>query len=223
MNKLHWRIRLDTWLGYMFNMIAGRRCSAFIKAWYDHKYPVVTPLDELPRWLPGFVYVTKWTKLDGIDLPIAVVDSPMHTAMTAMVVLDAMMVNEFGEYGFEYIIITQSLMDILTNEEVMGVLHHEMRHAKRQWLLMVGHKRIVNKMVEKSDHPARIIRLDKYFYSFISWIMEFDADRVPKQYRKHLASALIKITKESGEVIGRLTGACATHPPITMRTFLLRK
>ena len=221
MSKVNWHVRLDTWLSYMFNMITGGKLSDFIKMWYDHKYPVVTPLDELPRWLPGFVYVTKWTKLDGIDLPIAVVDSPIYTAM---VVLDAMMVNAWDEYSlFEYIIITQSLMDILTNEEVMGVLHHEMRHAKRQWLLMVGHKRIVNKMVEKSDHPARIIRLDKYFYSFISWLMEFDADRVPKQYRKHLASALIKITKESGEVIGRLTGACATHPPITVRTFLLRK
>jgi Zn-dependent protease with chaperone function len=139
----------------MFNMIAGRKCSAFIKTWYDHKYPVVTPLDELPRWLPGFVYVTKWTKLNGIDLPIAVVDSPIHTAM---VVLDAMMVNAWDEYSlFEYIIITQSLMDILTNEEVMGVLHHEMRHAKRQWLLMVGHKRIINKMPSKDvDSWARI-------------------------------------------------------------------
>lgn len=224
MSKVNWHVRLDTWLSYMFNMITGGKLSDFIKMWYDHKYPtfdLFTLKKELPTMLPGFLWVEKWVKLDGIDLPIAVVDS--YTP-TAMVMMNATIVDDNDEYSqFEYLIITTALLDILNDDEVMAVLHHEMRHTKRHWLVMVGRTRFVNNLLSKVDDPRWILRLDKVLYAPISWVMEFDADRVPKQYRNSMASALMSIAKESVEVVGKLTGICATHPPMTLRAFFLRK
>lgn len=226
MSKVNWRIRLDTWLGYMFNMITGGKFSKFIKEWYDHKYPTYDRFDT--DYLPQFVilsgvsfFVEEWNRMEGIDLPVAVIDS---TTVNAFVVLDAAIEDRQGNLlAFEYIVMTTALMSILTEDEGIAVLHHEMRHSKRHWFLMIAHARIFNKVIEKTDHLVLAVRLNNILYAPFSWAMEFDADRIPKEFRPHLANALIKMAESDGYTVRGLVGACSTHPPISIRARLLKK
>lgn len=226
MSKVHWRIRLDTWLGYMFNMITGGKFSKFIKDWYNHKYPDFDRFDT--DYLPPFVFlngvhlfVEEWNRMEGIDLPVAVIDS---CTVNAVVVLDAAIEDKNNNIiPFEYIIMTTALMEVLTEDEGIAVLHHEMRHANRHWFLMIAHARIFNKVIEKTDRLALAVRLNNILYAPFSWLMEFDADRVPKEFRPHLANALVKIVENDGYTVRGLVGATSTHPPISVRARLLKK
>lgn len=226
MSKVNWRIRLDTWLGYMFNMITGGKFSKFIKEWYDHKYPSYDRFDT--DYLPPYVFfngvhlfVEEWNRMEGIDLPVAVIDS---CTLNAMIVLnEAIQDNEGNLLAFEYLMVTTAMMSSLTEDEGIAVLHHEMRHANRHWVLMMLHVKIFNKLIEKTDNILRIVRLNNILWAPISWMMEFDADRVPKEFRPHLGTALFRLTEDSGVTVKRLTGATATHPPISIRARLLKK
>lgn len=39
MNKVHWRIRLDTWLGNLIYRASLGRFDEQVKIWYERKYP----------------------------------------------------------------------------------------------------------------------------------------------------------------------------------------
>lgn len=222
MSKLHWRIRLDTMLGYALNKITKGKFSEFIKDWYDHKYRSYDGFDmeALPaRLLLGIGYydVEDWYHVEGIALPIALINSYQATSM---VVVDAVN-SEVDDAKFDFIIVTSELMDIMTEDEAIAVLHHEMRHSRRHWIPMNLRTRIMNKVMMDSSRPAMWMRLDKILFAPILWMMEFDADRVPKEYRRALASALMKILEDAGTT-QRLAGMCATHPPSMWRAFFLR-
>lgn len=224
MSKVHWRIRLDTWLSYMFNMITGGKFSKFIQDWYDHKYPTYDRFDT--DYLPSFVFlngthlfVEEWNRMEGIDLPVAVIDS---CTVNAMVVLDAA-IDKGDILPFECIIMTTALMSILTEDEGIAVLHHEMRHARRHWVLMILHVRIYNKLIDLTHRPRLVRMLNAIFYAPISWMMEFDADRIPKEFRRDLANALVTMVEDDGYTVRGLVGACSTHPPIAARARLLKK
>lgn len=188
--------------------------------------PTIDP-NDLPTRITmpdGFVlYVHNWLHVDGIEIPVFVYGNLCANAIQFEVHIDHLNLT------ISVIGIASSLKRMLTNEELNAVLQHEVRHYRRHfWLAPMLHLLLgkTAKFAEKGDRSLPRLCVAAAMEAALApafWLMELDADNVPKEHRVHLASALHKMHERMN--LTRLmatTGACVTHPPLALRKLILK-